>query len=89
MKNTMVDDSKVKDTIVEEAKTSKVLNSNDRCDYCGSQAYFWVNGINGDLLFCRHDFLKWEDKLRSYAFEIVDESHKLGIKIESSAANTK
>jgi hypothetical protein len=84
MKNTMVKDSKVKDTIVEEAKTSKVLNSKDRCDYCGSQAYFWVNGINGDLLFCRHDFFKWEDKLRSYAFEIVDESHKLGIKVQSS-----
>ena len=84
MKNTMVDDSKVKNTIVEEAKTSKVLDSNDRCDYCNSQAYFWVNGINGDLLFCRHDFLKWEDKLRAYAFEIVDESHKLGIKVQSS-----
>jgi len=85
MKNTMVDNSKVKDTIVDEISPSKVLNANDRCDYCGSQAYFWVNGINGDLLFCRHDFLKWEDKLRAYSFEILDESHKLGIKVESSA----
>jgi hypothetical protein len=87
MKNTMVDNSKVKDTIVEDAKPAQTLNANDRCDYCGSQAYFWVNGINGDLLFCRHDFLKWEDKLRAYAFEIVDESHKLGIKVESSAGS--
>ena len=87
MKNTMVDNSKVKDTIVDESSPSKVLNANDRCDYCGSQAYFWVNGINGDLTFCRHDFLKWEDKLRAYAFEIVDESHKLGIKVESSAGS--
>jgi len=87
MKNTMVDNSKIKDTIVEEDKPAHTLSANDRCDYCGSQAYFWVNGINGDLTFCRHDFLKWEDKLRAYAFEIVDESHKLGIKVESSAGS--
>jgi hypothetical protein len=75
------------DTIeaVKEETEIHTLNTNDRCDYCGSQAYFWVNGINGDLLFCRHDFLKWEDKLRAYSFEIIDESHKLGIKVESSA----
>jgi hypothetical protein len=84
MKNTMVKDSNINDTIKDDTKLSDTLTANDRCDYCGSQAYFWVNGINGDLLFCRHDFLKWEDKLRSYAFEIVDESHKLGIKVQSS-----
>ena len=85
MKNTMVKDSNINDTIKNDTKLSDTLTANDRCDYCGSQAYFWVNGINGDLLFCRHDFLKWEDKLRAYSFEILDESHKLGIKVESSA----
>jgi len=64
---------------------SDTLNATDRCDACGSQAYIWVNGVSGDLLFCRHHFLKHEDKLREYAFEIIDETHKLGIKVESSA----
>ena len=71
------------DTMVEEK--SDTLNVTDRCDACGSQAYIWVNGVSGDLLFCRHHFLKHEDKLREYAFEIIDETHKLGIKVESSA----
>jgi len=71
------------DTMVEEK--SDTLNATDRCDACGSQAYIWVNGVSGDLLFCRHHFLKHEDKLREYAFEIIDETHKLGIKVESSA----
>jgi len=56
---------------------SDVLNANDRCDRCQGQAYFWVNGVAGDLLFCRHHFMKYEKKLREYAFEIVDESEKL------------
>ena len=85
MKNTMTKDSNTDVTNKNDTKLSDTLTANDRCDSCGSQAYFSVNGINGCLLFCRHDFLKWEDKLRSYAFEIVDESHKLGIKVESSA----
>ena len=70
---------------VKEDAPVYLLNATDRCDYCGSQAYFWVNGINGDLIFCRHDFLKWEEKIRAYAFEVIDESQKLGIKVESSA----
>jgi len=63
------------------------LNGHDRCDSCGAQAYVWVNGVNGDLLFCGHHFHVNETKLRAYAFEIIDERHKLEIKRESSAAN--
>lgn len=63
-------------SIMTEEK-SNVLNATDRCDRCQGQAYFWVNGVSGDLLFCRHHFLKYEDKLREYAFEIIDESEKL------------
>jgi len=63
---------------------SNVLNATDRCDGCGSQAYVWVNGVAGDLMFCRHHFLKYEEKLREYAFEIVDETHKINEKSESS-----
>jgi hypothetical protein len=67
---------------------SDVLNTSDRCDRCNGQAFFWVNGVAGDLLFCRHHFLKYEDAIRAYAFEIIDERHKLLVKRESSAANS-
>lgn len=70
------------DTMVQEK--SDTLNANDRCDACGSQAFVWVNGVNGDLLFCRHHFLKNEDKLRDWAFEIIDETWKINDKSESS-----
>jgi hypothetical protein len=71
-------------TVMVEEK-SNILNAKDRCDRCPSQAFYWVNGVSGDLLFCRHHFLKYEDKLREYAFEIVDESYKINEKSESSA----
>lgn len=71
------------ETVVEEK--SNVLNVADRCDACNSQAFVWVNGVSGDLLFCRHHFLKHEGKLREYAFEIVDETWKINDKSESSA----
>ena len=64
---------------------SNILNAHDRCDSCGSQAFVWVNGVAGDLLFCRHHFFKYEEKLREYAFEIVDETYKINETSESSA----
>lgn len=57
-----------------------VLTAMDRCDRCGAQALVWVNGMNGDLLFCGHHFRKWEDKLREFAFEVVDERDKINPK---------
>lgn len=71
------------ETMVQE-KTD-TLNANDRCDSCGSQAFVWANGVNGDLLFCRHHFMKYEEKIRNWAFEIVDETWKINHKSESSA----
>lgn len=53
------------------------LTAMDRCDSCGAQAFIWVNGVSGDLLFCSHHFNKWEAKIREFAFEIVDEREKL------------
>lgn len=53
------------------------MNTQDRCDRCNAQAFVWVNGVAGDLMFCRHHFSKHEDALRAYAFEIIDESEKL------------
>lgn len=67
-----------------EEKTD-ILKATDRCDRCKSQAFIWVNGVSGDLLFCRHHFLKHEDAIRAYAFEVVDETWKINHKSESSA----
>jgi hypothetical protein len=64
------------DTMTEVKELSNGLNSSDRCDACGSQAYVWANGVSGDLLFCRHHFLKNEEEIRAWAFEIIDESYK-------------
>jgi hypothetical protein len=63
-------------TTVEQEKTD-VIQVTDRCDRCQSQALVWVNGVSGDLYFCRHHFLKHEEGLRQYAFEIIDETYKL------------
>jgi hypothetical protein len=74
-------------TMTEEVQQEETdqLNATDRCDACQSQAYVWLNGVSGDLLFCGHHFVKNEVKLRAYAFEIIDERHKLEVKRESSA----
>ncbi len=56
---------------------SYMLNATDRCDRCYAQAYVWVNGIAGELLFCGHHYKENEESLKSYAIEIVDERDKL------------
>lgn len=63
--------------LTEEEVQSDVIKVADRCDACGSQAFVWVNGVSGDLFFCGHHFAKHEDKLREYAFEIIDERNKI------------
>lgn len=60
-----------------EEKKDFILTAMDRCDSCNAQAFVWVNGVSGDLLFCAHHFKKWEAKIREFAFEIVDEREKL------------
>ncbi len=63
-----------------------VMDARDRCDSCGSQAYYLVKMIEGELMFCRHHFLKNEDKLTKVSYEIIDESIKLEPqKVESHA----
>ena len=62
------------------------LTIQDRCDACGSQAYVWVNGVSGDLLFCSHHYTKiMNDKngrlaMEAFAFETVDDRDKLSTK---------
>ena len=59
------------------------LNASDRCDSCGAQAYVWVSGVSGDLLFCGHHYNKivdnavGYDKMMKFAYQIVDEREKL------------
>jgi hypothetical protein len=82
MGNPIIAELSTQEDLIEE---TDILNAHDRCDSCNSQAYVWVNGVSGDLLFCGHHFAKNEVGLRAYAFEIVDERHKLEVKRESSA----
>jgi hypothetical protein len=64
-------------------KEQKQLSSFDRCDQCGGQAFVLVAGIAGELTFCGHHYTKIEkndtayDKLKEFAYEIIDDRHKL------------
>lgn len=74
------------ETMMDTEEKTDVINVSDRCDRCGGQAFFWVNGVSGDLFFCRHHFLKHEDAIRAYAFEVIDETYKLNDKPSQSSA---
>jgi hypothetical protein len=66
-----------------ETKKDWQLNASDRCDSCGAQAYVYVSGVTGDLLFCAHHYNKivdnaiGYDKMMKFAYQIVDERDKL------------
>ena len=64
---------------------AELLTAHDRCDRCSSQAFYLVGFTNGALLFCRHHYLKYEDALVDTAQIVIDESHKINRKSESSA----
>lgn len=72
------------ETKLEEVRQVRTLNLGDRCDSCGAEAFVWANGFSGDLLFCAHHFQKWEDKIREFAFEIIDERDWINKKAEGS-----
>jgi hypothetical protein len=70
--------------VVETKEKEWILNANDRCDSgCNAQAYVYVKGVDGDLLFCAHHYEKvmsnpvGYEKMMSFAIEIVDEREKL------------
>lgn len=54
-----------------------VLTKANRCDKCGAQALVKAEGIGGELFFCGHHFAANEEKLRSWAFDILDEREKI------------
>jgi hypothetical protein len=66
-----------------ENKLEWQLNVSDRCDACGAQAYVYVSGVTGDLLFCAHHYNKimdnavGYDKMMKFAYQVVDEREKL------------
>lgn len=53
------------------------LTKSERCDGCGSQAYYLVSFKAGNLFFCRHHYLKHEEYFFDAAEDIVDESELL------------
>lgn len=62
-----------------------LLDINDRCDSCGAQAFVWVKGNSGDLMFCGHHYNKIMDNADSavammeFATETIDERERLAI----------
>jgi len=54
------------------------LNSADRCDRCGAQAYVRVTLASGfELLFCSHHSKEHADKLKQVALQIHDETARI------------
>jgi hypothetical protein len=70
-------------TLTQE-KTDRILNLQDRCDSCNSQAFVMVKLLSGQLLFCGHHYVKHQEKLNDQAYEIIDERHYINQKSESS-----
>jgi len=55
------------------------LTAFDRCDKCGSQAYFRITYLESgfDLLFCLHHYNEYKTKISPDEIKILDESGKL------------
>lgn len=76
---------KLKKEQVVEKKQDFLLTVDDRCDSCGSQAFVWVQGSTGDLLFCGHHYTKILSDSNGYiammnfAEEVVDERDRLQV----------
>jgi hypothetical protein len=59
------------------------LNSLDRCDRCGAQAYVRALLVSGgELTFCAHHGKEYAEGLKTVAARIQDETTKL---VEQSA----
>lgn len=63
------------------------LNSTDRCDGCGVQAWARVRVPSGrELLLCGHHFAQHEAKLREADATWVDERHRINAVLDVSPA---
>jgi hypothetical protein len=56
----------------------KAIAPQDRCDSCNAKAFYMVRFTSGDLLFCRHHFVKNEDAFLEKACDIFDDTDYLG-----------
>lgn len=62
-----------------------LLEITDRCDTCDAQAFVWVKGKTGDLMFCGHHYSSIMDNansavaMMSFAQETIDERERLEI----------
>ena len=65
------------DLLDETVEPEFLLTALDRCDTCQAQAYYLVGFLVGELLFCRHHYLKNETKLVKESFKVIDESARL------------
>lgn len=53
------------------------LTVKEQCDSCIAQAFYMISFDSGNLFFCRHHYMKHEDKIFDTATDIVDESDLL------------
>ena len=60
-----------------ETKEENLLSTLDRCDKCSAQAWVIAKGVKSNLYFCAHHFDKYAVKLTEWAYDIVDERHRL------------
>jgi len=64
------------------------MNSTDRCDRCGSEAYFMaLKDDKHPLLFCVHHGRKHQDHLVNAGWDILDESERIEKKESRASAN--
>jgi hypothetical protein len=61
----------------ESETTAQALNSADRCDSCGAQAYVRATLEFGELLFCLHHAVENKEALAPVTITWHDESDKL------------
>lgn len=60
-----------------------LLDAKDRCDSCDAQAYVWVKGITGELMFCSHHYDSIMNNpagyrsMMSFMLEVLDERERL------------
>ena len=60
------------------------LKVTDRCDACQAQAFVYLKGVTGELYFCGHHYAKNEEKIKSWAFTIIDARDTINSKPDSS-----
>ena len=63
--------------VEEKEETTYLLDSLDRCDNCGAQAYYRCFFDGGTLDFCNHHFTLYQDKLQDIMLDYIDESDRL------------